>query len=144
MTRLSCGAPRVFHAGFNRHALVINLPVKCTSSVPWVFNHTSTHDKSTCNKGDTRQIIDFHTRECAGTRMCRHACVKFKLSCNVLTVLKAQGSRLSVYLHEYTMQWHGLIQAWQAQVLLNFVWSICSNRTVKYLWAPVNIDYWQC
>ena len=50
-----------------------------------------------------------------------HVCVKFKLSCNVLIVLKAQGLRLSVYLHEYTMQWHGLIQVWQAQVLPNFV-----------------------
>ena len=67
MTGLSCGVPRVFHAGFTRRVLMMNLLVWCTSSVPRAFNLMSEHDKSACNKGDALQIIDFYTRE-----MCRH------------------------------------------------------------------------
>ena len=44
------------------HAFVTSLLMWCISSVPWVFNHTSAHDKSSCNSACAHQFLKFYTR----------------------------------------------------------------------------------
>ena len=43
-------------------AFITSLLVWCMSSVPRVFNHTSAHDKSSCNSACACQFLKFYMR----------------------------------------------------------------------------------
>ena len=55
-------AIRVLDGYLSWRAFVTSLLVWCMSSVPRVFNHTSAHDKSSCNSACACQFLKFYTR----------------------------------------------------------------------------------
>ena len=53
-------------------AFVTSLLVWCISSVPRVFNHTSAHDKSSCNSACARQFLEVLHALNVQTHACRY------------------------------------------------------------------------
>ena len=136
MTRLSCGVPCVFHAGFTIRALVMSLLMWCTSSVPRVFNCKRTHNKSMCNKGDKCWIIDFYMRE-----TCRHmrvlACMsKFKLSCTIYLFSKLVPPDLTTFLH-YCWELPKLLSLWYVGLI-----TVINHDLIMIMICFCRSQYW--